>query len=81
MHIRVIALLALSATTTGCTSYLNIVKQRASFDLTCPPDQVQVSEIGGTSYGAVGCGARASYTCSGGFQTNTWEGAKCQKEP
>ena len=39
------------------------VHKRAAFDLGCPAEQVQVLDIGGSSYGATGCGKKASYTC------------------
>ena len=39
------------------------VHKRAAFDLGCPAEQVQVQDIGGSSYGAMGCGKKASYTC------------------
>jgi hypothetical protein len=41
----------------------DVVSQRASFDLSCPRDQIAVQEIGGDSFGATGCGQKASYTC------------------
>ncbi len=41
----------------------DVVSQRASFDLSCPRDKIAVEEIGGDSFGATGCGQKASYTC------------------
>lgn len=40
-----------------------VVAQRASFDLSCPRDKLTVQGIGGDSFGATGCGQKASYTC------------------
>jgi hypothetical protein len=40
-----------------------VVAQRASFDLSCPRDKLSVQGIGGDSFGATGCGQKASYTC------------------
>ena len=57
---------------TGCasTSYKQEkIKKRATFDLNCPDEQIQVQELDGsfgtTIWGASGCGRRASYlmTC------------------
>jgi hypothetical protein len=38
-----------------------IVKRQAAFDLQCGEDQVQVVQIADVSFGATGCGRRASY--------------------
>ncbi len=38
-----------------------IVKKQAAFDLRCSEDQIQVTQIGDKSFGASGCGQRASY--------------------
>lgn len=43
-------------------SFRATVTRRASFDLSC--DSVAAQNIGGDSYGATGCGKRASYTCA-----------------
>jgi hypothetical protein len=40
-----------------------VVAQRASFDLSCSRDKIQIQSIGGDSFGAIGCGQKASYTC------------------
>lgn len=49
----------------GCTSFSNMVRDRASFDLNCPVNQISVQEITGEAYGAKGCNQRASYNCFG----------------
>jgi hypothetical protein len=38
-----------------------IVKRQAAFDLQCAEDQIQVVQIADVSFGATGCGRRASY--------------------
>jgi hypothetical protein len=38
-----------------------IVKKQAAFDLQCAEDQIQVVQIADVSFGASGCGRRASY--------------------
>lgn len=38
-----------------------IVKKQAAFDLQCTEDHIQVVGITDTSFGATGCGNRASY--------------------
>ena len=36
--------------------------KRAAFDLQCPEEQIQLTELGGfTTQGATGCGKRATY--------------------
>lgn len=40
-----------------------LVAQRASFDMSCSRDQITVQQIGGDSFGATGCGQKASYNC------------------
>ncbi len=36
---------------------------RAANDFSCPSNEVQITNVGGTSYRAEGCGKRATYTC------------------
>lgn len=62
---RVFAVVLVMATA-GCAtpSYrMHRIKERASFDLDCPNDQIRVSEVnlGRRLYGAEGCGRRVSY--------------------
>jgi hypothetical protein len=38
-----------------------IVKKQAAFDLQCSEDKIQVVQLADVSYGAAGCGRRASY--------------------
>ena len=41
------------------------LKQQASFDLSCPADDIDVQQLGGAgSWGAQGCGEKASYLVS-----------------
>ena len=61
---------------TACSSLRTTALDRATFDLDCPKDKIEVVSIGGTSYGAKGCGKKATYTCAaeGSFAT------KCVKD-
>ena len=44
--------------------FVEAVYTRAQFDMGCAqPGQIQIQPIGGQSYGVIGCGRRASYTC------------------
>jgi hypothetical protein len=43
--------------------FVEAVYSRAQFDLACPAGQLGLMDIGGSSYGVIGCGHRASYTC------------------
>jgi hypothetical protein len=43
------------------------VVRQASFDLACPPEQVQVVPLNFRTYGASGCGRHASYMAACGL--------------
>jgi hypothetical protein len=47
----------------NAVAFQSTVQQRATFDLSCPSDQLAVQPIGGNSYGAIGCGQKVSYSC------------------
>jgi len=54
----------------ACADRINFVKQRAPFDLNCPPEQVKVQLIADTdtfnkTYGATGCNKRITYQARG----------------
>ena len=71
LSIGVAALLATGCTTSGTINQR--VVDAASFDLSCPKHNIQVSELNSTSYGATGCSKRARYiahNCS--FMTFSW---------
>jgi hypothetical protein len=55
--------LPLAVAATACVSPETVVQQRAGYDLSCPPQQVAVVEIGRLQYGAEGCGKKQTYTC------------------
>ena len=50
-------LLAACATTNG----RDAVMSRAPFDLDCPKESIQVQELGDRTFGAEGCGRKATY--------------------
>ena len=56
-----------------------VVATRASNEFSCPKEQVNVQNIGGTSYKATGCGQTATYTCMGGNVGNPFD-AMCTRE-
>ena len=56
-----------------------VVATRASNEFSCPKEQVNVQNIGGTSYKASGCGQAATYTCMGGNFGNPFD-AMCTRE-
>jgi len=49
--------------------YPETVRQRGSYDLRCPPEQITVQELGGNAYAARGCGAEQTYVCVPGEST------------
>jgi hypothetical protein len=64
-HAFVLIALAFLGTLVGCAgssgAFRSTVQQRAAFDMGC--QQIDVQNIGGDSYGVIGCGKKASYTC------------------
>jgi hypothetical protein len=48
----------------GCATASGIVQTRAASEFECPEDNVEVENIGGTTFRASGCGQTAVYTCS-----------------
>ena len=63
---RIAVLLVATLLTTGCASFNDIVRERAAFDLHCPAQELKVTELPGSAYGAEGCNQRVSYTCMSG---------------
>lgn len=49
----------------GCSTLagrLELLKNRAAFDMDCPKEQLQLTDLGGqNTYGVSGCGKRATY--------------------
>ena len=48
----------------GCISAQGTTQTRAANDFQCPKDQIVVTNIGGTSFRAEGCGKTATYNCA-----------------
>jgi len=74
----------LAFTITGClfgqgAAPKDVVRTRASREFSCPPEKVQIEELGGTSYRASACGTTATYTCMGGNVGNPYD-AMCTRE-
>jgi len=74
---RLLALCILTPFLYACASGSGTVKERAVFDLECPEDKIEVTFLSGTSYGATGCGKKATYTCAA--QSNLFVN-KCVKD-
>jgi hypothetical protein len=55
----------------ACVTHEMVARTRASNDLQCAEESVNVSNIGGTSYRAVGCEKEATYNCITGQNTIT----------
>ena len=45
----------------GCGASTEQLRSRASFDMNCPSDQLQIVEIDGRTQGVMGCGKRNTY--------------------
>jgi hypothetical protein len=76
--------LAGAAALAGClfgqgASPQTVVQTRASNELSCAKDKLQIQPLGGTSYKATGCGMTATYTCMGGNAGNPYD-AMCTRE-
>jgi hypothetical protein len=66
----------------GClqgASPQTVVQQRATNELSCPKEKLQVQQLGGTSFKATGCGMTATYTCLGGNFASPYD-AICTRE-
>ena len=62
--LRILSLGLVMAIASGCTTSGTInsrVTDAASFDFTCPKQEIEVSKINSTSYGATGCNKKARY--------------------
>ncbi len=53
----------LFASLTGCATMAGTVRERATVDFQCTPDEVTVTELPGNAYHATGCGRSATYAC------------------
>ena len=62
----------------ACASRGDYVRQRAPFDLNCNPDKVAIADLGGTTYGATGCGRKVTYNVKGYCDGIGW--CKVEKE-
>ena len=71
----VLFVLSIAAATSGCVTHETVTRTRAANDFPCEEQQVEVVNIGGTSYRATGCGKQATYNCIGGQQ-----GITCVRE-
>jgi hypothetical protein len=62
---RVIVLFVLGASSIGCSTVparVNLLKERAAFDLQCPKEQIETTDLGGgKTYGVRGCGKQVTY--------------------
>jgi hypothetical protein len=66
-------LLALVAVLAACSAVQmngDTLRSRASFDLRCPANELQITEIDRHTGGVDGCGQRATYIWNG--PSNTW---------
>jgi hypothetical protein len=57
---------------TGCAGIIrDTVVKRATFDLDCAAEQIQVVEVGPRQFGTSGCGKRAVYSVKGECSTES----------
>lgn len=64
-------LLVVTLSVVGCVSKSNVVRTRASFDLGCPGDQLEISPLTSeametATYGVRGCSKKATYVYTPG---------------
>jgi len=45
-------------------SKAKLVLKRASFDLNCKHEYLEILDLGGNNYGAIGCGKKGAYVVS-----------------
>jgi hypothetical protein len=70
-----IALIALGTVAAGCVHAEDVARTRAASDFHCEEDKIDVTNIGGTSYRAKGCGYNTVYDCTGSQVGGTYNGA------
>ncbi|MFO0759414.1 MAG: hypothetical protein U0359_23170 [Byssovorax sp.] len=59
---NVVIFVAVGGSMLGCVSSAEVVKDRASFDLSCPREQIVAQELGNhMTMGVSGCGKKATY--------------------
>ncbi len=68
------ATLVLSA---GCGASVGQLRSRASFDLQCPKNQIQITQIDQRTMGVLGCGQQATYVENCAGQEWLWGGSDC----
>jgi len=51
--------------------YIQKTRNKAAFDFNCPSDQVQITKVDARTYGATGCGLRATYHPIGAYCAET----------
>ncbi len=73
----VLIALALGGIVGACSPMERTARTRAANDLRCDKDQIEVRNIGGTSYRATGCNQEATYNC---IQSTSNNGILCQRE-
>jgi hypothetical protein len=64
----------------GCASVSvspELVRKKASHDLECAPDEIQVTKVTDGNWSVVGCEKKASYVCSG---SNFMSDGMCMRE-
>jgi hypothetical protein len=71
---KLLALLALPViVTSGCVgAVVSQVAKRASFDMSCPAEQIELVQLSGSAFGARGCGKQATYVSSCDSSSCTW---------
>jgi hypothetical protein len=52
-------------TSSGCASIAGVARARAASDFQCREDQIEITELGGTSFRATGCDRSEVYDCTG----------------
>jgi hypothetical protein len=68
---RKFLLLVVAVSVLGCVSKSNVVRTRASFDLNCPGEQLEVTPLTSemmetATYGVQGCSKKATYVYTPG---------------
>jgi len=61
----------------GCGASANQLVKRASFDMSCPEDQIQVVEIDKRTRGVRGCGKQATYVENCPCPRGAYSGPNC----
>lgn len=74
---KVLLALLMASSLFACTSMKSSLAERATFDLGCPVEEANITEIDSGQFGVVACGCKATYVSYPGWRMNSVSGEAC----